>query len=108
MKGIVMQTDSQTSGQSGSSPSERVILAGRTYPVRAEIKAMGGRWDPARKHWTVPAERAAEAAALVEAAASAARSKEETIECHECGGRYTYSEVRRHGGCWWSSYCGCD
>lgn len=27
-----------------------------TYQVRAKIKALGGRWYPGLRHWTVPAE----------------------------------------------------
>lgn len=29
-------------------------LAGNTYPVKDQIKAMGGQWDAQSKTWTVP------------------------------------------------------
>ena len=34
--------------------SESWTLSGNTYPVRDEIKRMGGQWDAATKTWTVP------------------------------------------------------
>lgn len=42
-----------------------VLITGNTFPVKEEIKALGGRWDPAAKGWRVPADKAAEAQALV-------------------------------------------
>lgn len=30
------------------------IWTGNTYPVRAEIAKLGGRWDSERKGWIVP------------------------------------------------------
>lgn len=44
--------------------SETVLITGHTYPVRDQLKALGGRWDAAAKGWRVPAERASEARAL--------------------------------------------
>lgn len=40
-------------------------IIGNTYPVRDQLRAMGGTWNPALKGWTVPEHRAAEARALV-------------------------------------------
>jgi hypothetical protein len=34
-------------------PEPRIYLTGNTYPVREEIKAAGGKWDPERKAWWV-------------------------------------------------------
>jgi hypothetical protein len=31
-----------------------VLIIGRTYPVRAELKALGGTWDAGAKGWRVP------------------------------------------------------
>jgi hypothetical protein len=31
----------------------RVILKGNTYPYREEIKKHGGKWDCAKKVWTI-------------------------------------------------------
>lgn len=33
----------------------RIQLSGATYGVRDQIKARGGRWDPAARVWTLPA-----------------------------------------------------
>ncbi len=31
------------------------IWSGNTYPIRAAIKSLGGKWDQQRKVWIVPA-----------------------------------------------------
>jgi hypothetical protein len=41
------------------------LISGDTYPVKEQLKAMGGRWDADARGWRVPADRAAEAQALV-------------------------------------------
>lgn len=43
----------------------RIYLVGNTYPVKAEIKALGGHWDGDRKAWWVGTAKASEAEALV-------------------------------------------
>lgn len=48
--------------------NERVPVAGNTYPVKEELKALGARWDAGEKAWMVPAEKAAEAQRIVAAA----------------------------------------
>lgn len=40
-------------------------IHGFTFPLRHQLKAMGGRWDAARRCWLVPDARADEARALV-------------------------------------------
>lgn len=47
-----------------------VQVSGNTYPVRDELKALGGRWDSQLKCWDVPAEKAADARAAVSAASA--------------------------------------
>lgn len=42
-----------------------VLITGNTYPVKDQIKALGGRWDAVAKGWRVPAAKAAHAQALV-------------------------------------------
>jgi hypothetical protein len=78
----------------------RAIIKGNTYEVKDELKAMGGRWNPDARCWTVPASRAAEAEDLV-------GNAEERISCWECGGRYTHGEVVAGGGDWKGQHCGC-
>jgi len=42
-----------------------MLITGNTYPVKDQIKALGGRWNKAAQGWDVPQERADEARALV-------------------------------------------
>jgi hypothetical protein len=34
--------------------SNQVLVQGNTYPVRAELKALGGKWNPRKKGWLLP------------------------------------------------------
>lgn len=42
-----------------------IAISGNTYPVKDELKALGGRWDADAKAWMVPDAKAAAARALV-------------------------------------------
>lgn len=42
-----------------------VAITGNTYPVKEQIKTLGGRWDADRKAWMVPADKAEAARKLV-------------------------------------------
>lgn len=44
---------------------EMVPIAGNTFPVKEQLKALGGRWNPKQKVWMVPASRADEARGLL-------------------------------------------
>lgn len=44
------------------------LITGNTYPVKEQIKALGGKWDAAAKGWRVPAHLADQARALVSGA----------------------------------------
>jgi hypothetical protein len=44
--------------------SETIRITGHTFPVRDQLKALGGRWDADARGWRVPAEKAEEARAL--------------------------------------------
>ncbi|MEY2411054.1 MAG: hypothetical protein QOF48_3724 [Verrucomicrobiota bacterium] len=41
------------------------LITGNTYPVRAELRALGGTWSRAAQGWNVPADKADQARALV-------------------------------------------
>jgi len=43
----------------------RTAISGNTYPVRAQLKALGGRWDPDQKAWMVPDDKVEQARQLV-------------------------------------------
>jgi hypothetical protein len=49
----------------GEKLMKTVLITGKTYDVREQLKALGGQWDPAVKGWRVPEENAADARALV-------------------------------------------
>ena len=48
-----------------TSTQTAVAITGNTFPVKDQIKALGGRWDAERKAWMVPADRAEQARQLV-------------------------------------------
>ena len=48
-------------------PEKWVIISGSTYPVKDQIRALGGRWDSGARCWRVPEGRAEEARKLVAA-----------------------------------------
>lgn len=48
--------------------SNTVLITGNTYPVKDQIKALGGTWNKLAKGWTVPAGNAETARALVASA----------------------------------------
>lgn len=46
-------------------PVLRVLITGKTYPVKEQIKALGGTWDSSANGWRVPAGNADRARAVV-------------------------------------------
>src|SRR5208282_2050354 len=46
-------------------PQARKAIIGNTYPVKDQLKALGGRWSPDQHAWMVPADKANQARALV-------------------------------------------
>ena len=71
-----------------------VLITGNTYPVKDQLRALGGRWDPGTKGWRVPAAKAAEARALVGVPARRHRGWRpcgypgcHPAHCDECDGR---------------------
>lgn len=50
--------------------SEFVTISGNTYPVKDQIKRLGGRWNAGMKCWSVPADKAEQAQALVSGTAT--------------------------------------
>jgi hypothetical protein len=63
-----------------------VAITGNTYPVRIQLKALGGRWDAASKVWIVPEAVAEQARALV----PGARGERRQRICASCGCRINY------------------
>jgi hypothetical protein len=50
----------------------RILITGNTYPVRQELRDLGGLWDRQACGWNVPADQAESARALVRNAGTAA------------------------------------
>ena len=87
---------------------ERTAITGNTFPVKDQLKALGGTWNPDIKAWMVPSDKADEARRIVGAApAKAAHNHGPTKTCWECGRRFTYFDCKRNDGDWNESYCGC-
>lgn len=81
-------------------------ITGNTFPVKDQIKALGGRWNPEAKSWTVPDDKADAARKLVAGAPPQKISgRPHHARCHECGAPskgyyrcYTCSLDYREGG----------
>lgn len=61
------------------------LITGNTYPVKDQLKALGGRWDSVAKGWKVPDDKAEEARKLVGGPATAATNATPRATCAECG-----------------------
>jgi len=66
------------------------LITGNTYPVKDQLKALGGKWDSAAKGWRVPDEKADEAIKLVGKSAGRPRSSYQPRICKTCGCRINY------------------
>jgi len=90
-----------------------IVITGNTYPVKEQLKAMGGTWNATAKGWNIPEERADEARALVEAAPAGyiprqprpQRSRYGSNYARFTGGGEWYQNKR--GRCEDAPCCGC-
>jgi hypothetical protein len=80
-------------------------ITGNTYPVRDQLKALGGQWNAQDKAWMVPDDRAEEARRIVASAPQQTKRKRYHRSCAECGAPsrgyyrcYTCSLDYRDGG----------
>lgn len=65
-----------------------VLITGNTFPVKEQLKALGGKWNKDAKGWEVPAEKEAEAKALVTNAPVQPKQKSNRprySKCQVCG-----------------------
>jgi hypothetical protein len=84
-----------------------VEIKGNTYPVRIQLKRLGGRWSPSAKCWMISPDKKAEAEALVARCGTKkpapktqngdritpsgiARDRENRRVCKDCGCRINY------------------
>jgi len=51
-----------------------VAISGNTYPVRGQLKALGGRWNADQRAWMVPDNQAEKARSLLGGKTSATTS----------------------------------
>jgi len=82
--------------------SNTILITGDTYPVKDQLKSLGGQWDSAARGWRVPAEHGAAALALVAPAAPVSQSAR--LSCRSCGqtgtrGAYPFSTLPGSGRC---------
>jgi len=73
-----------------------IAITGNTYPVRVELRSLGGTWNSLTKSWLVPDDKAEMARSLVMGAGHKSYRKP---------GRY--ARVQRHGRCEDAPCCGC-
>jgi len=73
-----------------------VEIKGDTYPVKEALKALGARWNAAKKCWTVRAEMAEKALALVNGRKAPAALAAERLEaCERVGSAVTWSDEQQ-------------
>ena len=81
------------------------LITGNTYPVKQQLKALGGTWNSAAQGWDVPDSQAESARAIVLAAGpSTYRPK-----AHRAARRHSpsYRPVQQRGRCIDAPCCGC-
>ena len=75
------------------------LITGNTYPVKEQLKALGGKWNPGLKGWAVPTDRAEEAQDLV-----TSQRYQSTIYTLSSGHEIM---VNKRGRCEDAPCCGC-
>ena len=92
-------------------------VTGNTFPIKDQLKKLGGRWDAESKCWMVPEDKIREAQRLADSVPAPERMEGKkaagTKKCAGCGKYYTEEEVGRNFGEWEDPcqsekcYCGC-
>lgn len=69
-----------------------VEIHGNTFPHRAALKAMGGKWNAAKGCWMIPADRADEARRTVQQKACGTRPNHGRAPrvCKTCGTKINF------------------
>ena len=87
-------------------------ITGNTFPVRVELRNLGGTWDAGKKAWMVPDEKADLARALLPTGRHGERAASRP-RYERYGSRYTRFQgggehfVNRRGRCEDAPCCGC-
>ena len=84
-----------------------VLITGHTYPVRQQMRDLGGVWNKAANGWEIPAARAEEARAIVASgtARRPSRANRYTGYTRFTGSGETFRNPR--GRCEDAPCCGC-
>ena len=83
----------------------QVAISGNTYPVKEQLKALGAKWDPDQKCWTITDKKLAEAQTIVAAAPPPdpnAKKDYRPSRCKRCGARpgpRGWPRIYRNGVC---------
>lgn len=90
-------------------------ITGNTYPVRRELRAMGGEWDADHKCWYVPTDRADEARSLVADTGTARKNSSRRYydqrargELTRIGGGRGYLGTDNRGRAHFGTACSCE
>lgn len=86
------------------------LITGNTYPVKEQIKALGGKWNRIANGWNVPDDKADEARELVESAGEStytprSRKRYRSTYTRFNSGAEVYTN--RNGRCEDAPCCGC-
>ena len=85
---------------------KNILITGNTFPVKEQIKALGGKWNRRSRGWQVPAENADEARDLVEnASINDERDSRVDTFYFPATGRTVYQNS--NGRCEDAPCCGC-
>jgi len=79
-----------------------VPVTGNTYPVRDQLRALGGSWDAAAKTWMIDEARLALALAVVAKGSSEPAKPFRHYSCKQCGKRPNsqgWPRIYRNGVC---------
>lgn len=94
----------------------KTTITGNTYPVKEQLKALGGTWNRLAQGWDVPSDRADEARAIVASAGeSTCQPRPSRRYRHDRGGLSTVTRFssgavtyrNKRGRCEDAPCCGC-
>ena len=90
-----------------------VLITGNTYPVKEQIKALGGTWNAAAKGWIVPHDKAEQVRALVDSAPAGYVQRQTLTDRTRHGSHYARFQgggewfQNKRGRCEDAPCCGC-
>lgn len=81
-----------------------ILITGNTFPVKDELKALGGKWSKRQRGWLVPSTVAEQAQALVDSAPVSERPSKSITYRFNTGRTMMQN---RNGRCEDAPCCGC-